>query len=424
MKPRLRILRVITRMNIGGPALHAEILTRRLDATRFDTVLVTGRPSRVEGDWSSRAASEAGRLVRLDLLQRSVHPLKDLVVWWQLVRLIQRWRPQIVHTHMAKAGALGRYAAWVAGYGMPRAERPRIIHTFHGHVLDGYFSPWLAQSFTAIERWLAARTHDLIAVSPSVKADLVARRIAPPERIHVIPLGLPLEPLLAVDGARGLWRTREEQRSFLVVWAGRLVPIKHAKLFIEAVQLARECLPTWGVCGIIAGDGELRPMIERLIAARGLTEHVRCVGWVSDMVSLYADADVVCLTSRNEGTPVAVIEALAAGRPVVATAVGGVPDVLGAGPAQMAALQPGAYVRAVGGLLARSGDAAGVAAALVACAQSPQLCEALGRAGRAFVRERYSATRLLRDMAELYDERTTTSSRTSAAPPEAVSCAS
>lgn len=401
MSAPLRILRIVTRLNIGGPSIHVGVLVRGLDAVRFDTRLVAGSAGTAEGDMSSEVLAHPEQVIRLPRLRRALHPLNDLVVWWQLWRMIRRWRPHIVHTHMAKAGALGRSAAWVAGWGR-RAHRPRIIHTFHGHVLDGYFSPRWTRIFTAIERWLARRTDWVIAVSPAVRDDLVARGITAPERIRVIPLGLPLEAFLAVDGPIGRWRDAHAPATPLLVWAGRLAPIKDVDLFIDALAVLRRRQPGLAFRAVIAGDGELRAHTEQLIATRGLADRVICAGWVPDMAALFADADVVCLTSRNEGTPVAVIQALAAARPVVATAVGGVPDVLSDTPSTAGAIPAGGFRRATGGLLVRAGDAESCAAAIAACLEQPSLRRQLGDAGRVAVRERYRDTRLTRDITDLY----------------------
>lgn len=403
---RIRVLRIVTRLNIGGPAIHVGVLTTGLDPQRFDTRLVIGRIGPQEGDMASRVLPDEARVIRLPSLQRALHPLKDVTAWWRLLRIIQAWRPDVVHTHMAKAGALGRAAAWAVRRLSRGRYRPLVLHTFHGHVLDGYFSPWVAWLFAAAERWLARRTDLLIAVSPSVKEDLVARGIAPAERIAVIPLGLPLEPLLALNGCRQAWRPAGDTGTLTVAWIGRLVPVKCPELFVEA--LARFGAGYRGrFQGLVVGDGELRPAIEQMVRQRGLAEQVSCVGWVSEMAGLYADADVVCLTSRNEGTPVALIEAMAAGKPVIATAVGGVPDVLGL---DRAALQPwpsGDVVRGEGGCVVRPGDAEGLAASLARYAADPDLRRADGEAGRRRVRGRFAAARLIEDMERVYLGQTT-----------------
>lgn len=417
-----RVLRIVTRLNIGGPAIHVGVLTAGLRADQFQTRLVTGRPGPDEGDMASQVLPRTVSLVRLRWLQRPLHPLKDLVTWWQLARLIWQWRPHVVHTHMAKAGALGRAAAWAVRRVAP-SYRPVIMHTFHGHVLDGYFSRSAERVFAAIERWLARRTHQLIAVSAAVQEDLIARGIAPSAQIRVIPLGLPLTPLEQIAGRAHVWRAADDETVLFIVWAGRLAPIKRAELWLDALQRLRR-QPQLRFRGVLAGDGERRGAVERGIIERDLTAHVHCAGWVRKMPALYADADVVCLTSANEGTPVSLIEAMAAARPVIATAVGGVPDVLGVDRSTVTALQAGGYVRGEAGLLVRSGDAAGLAAALAACAADPALRRALGEAGRRRVREHYTAARLIRDIEALYGEWMNRGSSAASPAREAAACAS
>lgn len=399
-----RILRVITRLNIGGPSIHATLLSTQLDQARFTTCLVVGESEVSEGDASGSLEGTSCRIIRLKTLRRSIRPVDDLVAWIRLVRIVWHERPHLIHTHMAKAGALGRMAGVVYNVlGPGRRHRAMLVHTFHGHVLEGYFSVAWSRFFITIERWLARWSDRLIAVSPMVKEDLVNQRVAPPEKIEVIPLGLPLEPLLAVDGFRGVGRADRDAQTLVILWVGRLVPIKRAELFLDALAQFQRQSPGVAWRAILAGDGESRAAIEQRIASLNLTARVRCVGWVAKMSSLYADADVVCLTSANEGTPVALIEALAAGKPVIATGVGGVLDVLGTERETVDALAPGAVHQVQGGWVTRSGDADGLVRALRLCAEDPEMRARVGQQGRLSVRERYASTRLLRDIEQLYD---------------------
>ncbi|MBI3321174.1 MAG: glycosyltransferase [Candidatus Omnitrophica bacterium] len=397
---------MVTRLNIGGPAIHVQLLSTALDSSRFSTCLVVGEPDAAEGDGRNAVSGSQVRLIRLKTLHRSIRPWSDLVSWLALLRIIWRERPQIIHTHMSKAGAVGRLAGIVynaCGPGRRPGHRAVLVHTFHGHVLTGYFSAARSRAFMTIERWLARWTDGLLAVSATVKEDLVMLRVAEPERVDVIPLGLPLEPFLAVDGYRGVWRAPEETQTLLIGWVGRLVPIKRPELLLEALARLHRRDPACSWKVVMAGDGERRTAIEQLIISWGLTARIRCVGWTTDMPSLYADADVVCLTSANEGTPVALIEALAAGKPVIAMGVGGVLDVLQVDRSIVDTLPGGACQQTASGWVVRSGDAEGLAQALRRCAEHPDLRQRLGTQGRASVRERYLSTRLLRDMEQLYE---------------------
>ena len=259
------------------------------------------------------------------------------------------------------------------------------MHTYHGHVLEGYFTPPLQRAFVTAERLLARSTSALIAVSGEVRDELLDLGIGRPAQYRVIPLGLQLDALLAVGGRSGAFR-----RSIglspdvpLIGVVGRLVPIKAVSLAIETV----ERMP--GVNLALIGDGEERGALEALVARRALGDRVHFTGWVPSVVDAMSDLDVVLLTSRNEGTPVALIEALAAQRPVVATDVGGVRSVV---------------IDGRTGLLAPSGDAASLAKSVARLLTNRAEAEALGRAGRAYVKDRFGASRLVADVDALYTE--------------------
>jgi glycosyltransferase involved in cell wall biosynthesis len=280
---------------------------------------------------------------------------------------------------MAKAGTVGRLAARTVGH------RPLTIHTFHGHVLDGYFHPAVGRAFAAAERVLARHTDALVAVSDEIRDQLLDLGIGRPGQFHVIPLGLDLEPFLAVAAPSGALRSRLgiEPGTPLVGAVGRLVPIKdHATLF-EAMTL----VPSAHLA--VVGDGELRSQLEALVDRHGLSGRVHFTGWVTDVAAAMGDLDVVVLTSRNEGTPVALIEASAAARPVVATDVGGVRSVVADGRT---------------GVVVAPGDPQAVAGAIAGLLADPAARERLGGAGRESVRRRFGQERLLEDVTRLYDE--------------------
>ena len=391
----VKILRIITRMNIGGPSRHAAILSTRCDPSRVETCLVTGRPAPEEGDMSDLALSSgAARVIRVPSLQRELNPWRDLLALAALLRLVWRERPRIIHTHMAKAGTLGRlagilYNAWGPG----RRRRAWLVHTFHGHVLDGYFSPRKARLFLGIERWLARRTDCLVAVSDAVRRELLEKGIGRPEHWRVIPLGLELATLDELP-------LPEPGPQFRVGLVGRLVPIKRPDVFLRGIAGAAHGSQPAPAMAAVVGDGELRATMEREVSRLGLESFVRFTGWQRDLAAVYGSLDAVCLTSDNEGTPVALIEAMAAGRAVIATDVGGVRDVVGA-PAD--AIAPGGFSEAPRGLLIRAGDADGLTAALRALAERPELRRRLGEAARRNVMTTYSAQRLVRDVTNLYE---------------------
>jgi glycosyltransferase involved in cell wall biosynthesis len=314
-------------------------------------------------------------------LQRPVRPAADLRAARALSQVIRARRPVIVHTHLAKAGTLARLAA-------RRNRVPLIIHTFHGHVLEGYFSPAVTRAFVAIERGLARWTDAFIAISPQIRDQILALGVGRPSQWHVVPLGLELDPIIRSTMTRAEARRRLglDPNRPLVANVGRLVPIKDHSTFLRAAADVVRSHPD--VTFVIAGDGELRASVESE-ARRLLPERVRFLGWVHDLATLYAALDLVVLTSRNEGTPVALIEAGAAGKAVVATSVGGVPDVVRDGKT---------------GLLAPAGDPRAVAMQIAALLDDSSRAAAMGRAGREWVRDRYSVQRLVADTASLYRE--------------------
>jgi len=379
---RIRLLRVIARLNVGGPALHATLLTERLDPARYDSFLVAGTEGPAEGNFLTLQGKTLERLVRLPALGREIRGWPDAVALVQLTRLIRRVRPHIVHTHTAKAGALGRLAAWLAGV-------PVIVHTYHGHVFHGYFSPAKTRLFLAIERWLARRTDRLLAVSETVRSELLSLGIGTPEKLVVVPLGLDLEPFAGAGVLHGQLRGELGlgEDALLVGIVARLVPIKAHEVFLATAAEVGRRLPRSRF--LVIGDGARRAELETLAGRLGLGDRVRFLGWRRDLDRIYADLDLVALTSRNEGSPVSLIEAMAAGRPVVATQVGGVPDLIDDG---------------VNGCLVPPDDPEALAEAMVTLLADPDRRQAMGQAGRKRVIPAFSAERLLGDMDRLYAE--------------------
>jgi glycosyltransferase involved in cell wall biosynthesis len=318
-----RIVRVISRLNIGGPAIQVLWMCHLLDRNGYESTLITGSEGPREGNMLPLAEDLGVKPVRISEMGREVAPLSDIRALWKLYRLMRRERPGIVHTHTAKAGALGRLAAWMA-------RVPIVVHTYHGHNLYGYFSPWKTRLFAAIEKLLARVTTHLVAVSGQVRADLIAAGITPADRISCIPLGLNLSPPDRIEEKRGSLRRRlgVAPDTTLVGIVARLAPVKGHSHFLEAARLFLEKEPVKPILFVIVGDGELRPALETKARRLGLGNQVVFEGFAADMDEVYADLDVLVLSSLNEGLPVAVIEGLASGIPVVASRVGGVPDLL------------------------------------------------------------------------------------------------
>lgn len=380
MPEKLRVLRAITRLNIGGPAIHAILLTRGLQNERFSSVLVTGLEGPHEGSMRDLAARHGVCPRVLRELGREVSPLNDLRATLAMYRLIRRGRPHIVHTHMAKAGTAGRLAARLA-------RVPIVVHTFHGHTFHSYFGPLKTRLFIEIERTLARFSDRLIAVGDAQRADIAKYGVAPLEKIVTIPLGLEIEQLLDAERARGQLRSELGLNGHgkLVGIVARLVPIKAHEVFLEAAVRIRDAEPS--TTFLIVGDGERRDELEAMVHHLGLKQSTRFLGWRGDMREVYADLDVVTLSSNNEGSPVALIEALAAARPVVATNVGGVPNVVRDG---------------TSGLLVPPRDPEALANGILTLLRDPDRAAAYGQAGRGSVYPRHASTRLVGDVERLY----------------------
>ena len=398
----MSVLRVVTRLNIGGPAIHAALLSTRMDPARFTTCLVVGTPDAAEGDLGGlvRDAPQV-RLIRLTTLGRPLRPWADARALARLLRLVFAQRPHIIHTHMAKAGALGRLAGLLynrIGPGRRPGRRAVLVHTFHGHVLDGYFPAWQSQIFLRIERWLARRTDVLIAVSPAIREDLLKKGLGRAAQWRVIPLGLPLSLFADLPLPNGA-------PAFRIGQIGRLVPIKNCSMLLQALARWRREEPGALVQAVLVGDGPLRAALEQEASALGLAGAVRFLGWRQDLRAVYQDLDVACVTSWNEGTPVVLIEAMASARAVIATDVGGIRDLLAEGSTTDQAIAPGKFAIGPRGILVRAGDPNGLAAALRRLRDDPALRRSLGAAGRAFVTERFTEDRLLRDIEALYHEK-------------------
>lgn len=343
----------------------------------WNGVLITGTPDAREGTLESLALERGARLISVPSLQRRPSPISDLRALVALVRLLRRLRPQVVATHTAKAGALGRVAALLAGV-------PVRVHTFHGHVLEGYFSKSGSAVVRMTERLLSKVTTHFVAISPQIAADLQNIGIDS-KKITIVRLGLELDYL--VDPPRGMLRSELSipREAPIIAIIGRLAPIKAHTLLFDAAPEVLRAFPSARF--LVVGDGELWADLHEQVAERGLGSSVQFTGWRQDLPNVYGDADVVVCCSLNEGTPVSIIEAGAAGRPAIGTAVGGMPDIISDG---------------VNGFLVPSQDPASLAAAIQRVLSEPELADAMGMAGRRMSLERHGAQRMVQELTELY----------------------
>ncbi len=374
-------MRIISRMNVGGPARHVSILHAGLDPERYESFLVFGDAGPSEG--SLRALlGDASNAISIPELGREISPLADSVSLIKLVRLMRHFRPDIVHTHTAKAGFVGRVAARIAGV-------PIVLHTYHGHVFHGYFSPRKTSLFLRLEQGCARLSTRLLTISPRLREEIARFGVADASQIAVIPLGLHLAPHASHERRTGAFRDAMgiSENAVLIGAVGRLVPIKNLGLLLEAARIASSDVPNLHV--IFVGDGELRAELEAHAAALGMSAAVTFAGWQDDLPAVYADLDATIVSSTNEGTPACLIEAMASGCPVIATRVGGVPDMISPGET---------------GQLVPSGDARALAAAIVRLVKEPEQARRMANQARGEALVRYDEQRLLTDMDRLYGQ--------------------
>ncbi|MCA1565468.1 MAG: glycosyltransferase [Acidobacteria bacterium] len=441
----MKVVRIIARLNVGGPAKHVAWLTAATRRAGIESELVAGTVPPGEDDMSYFAAGLGVVPVILPEMTREVSP-KDAVAAWKLYRLFRRLRPDIVHTHTAKAGTVGRVAGllyrWLtpsALVGRPRACR--FVHTYHGHIFHSYYGRLKTLFFLTIERALALAATDRIVVISQQQFREIHEQfgVGRAGQFKVIPLGLDLETFAGWRERRtaaraGLGAGADE---LLVGIVGRLTEIKNHKLFIEAAHTfltrpagggAAEGAAARRVRFVVIGDGHLRGELEAQAHALGIAERITFTGTRSDPENFYPALDIVALTSLNEGTPLTLIEAMANARPVMATAVGGVVDLVGrpvengaarrrgsaaatnreaaaaAAAAATAATNDLAYAVCERGVRVRTGDAEAFCEALRLVVSGEELRRALGERGRAFVAEHYSKERLVADVLNLYEE--------------------
>jgi glycosyltransferase involved in cell wall biosynthesis len=369
----LRVMRVVARMNVGGPALQSVTLLRGLPPDRFEQRLYTGFVEPDEADYVDLRA--AGLTVhRVPTLGRRIRPADDMRALASLTAEMRRFRPHIVHTHTFKAGALGRVAAALA-------HVPGRVHSFHGHLLKGYFPPHTVRLISMTESILARHTDHLIAVGERVRDDLLAAGIGRAGQYTVVPPGTSLEPLPPSQAAREQLGLAEGDK--VVACVGRLTRIKRPDRLVAVAREVIAAIP--GVTFAICGDGELGAELSS--AAQALGRSMRLLGWRADVETVYAAADVILLTSDNEGMPVSLIEAGLAGVPAVATNVGSVAEVVKDGST---------------GLLTRC-DADDLAQSVIRLLRDDRLRRQMGAAATSWTHERFGAERLVADVERVYE---------------------
>lgn len=404
----LRVVRIIDRLNVGGPTKHVTWLTAGLDAEEFETTLITGTVPPTEGDMTAYARAAGITPIIIPEMSRELG-LRDLVVIFKLWRTLQRLQPTIIHTHKAKAGAAGRIAAWLYRWLTVSSLwlRPRhckVMHTFHGHIFHSYYGPAKTKLFVAIERALAWLCTDcIITISEQQRREInedfgVGRRA----QFRVIPLGIECDEAQRVrplQSLRAEYGIKDDELTVGIV--GRLCEVKHHTMFLAAVARLSQNNPQLyqRTRFLLLGDGHLRAELERQAEHLGIAERVIFTGFRDDAIALYEELDLVALTSLNEGTPLTLIEAMNSGCAVLSTEVGGVIDILGQRGEQRDGFSLWEH-----GITTPKEDAAAFARALEYLLEQTSIRQEMGTQGRTFVRAHLSRERLIRDIGTIYRE--------------------
>jgi glycosyltransferase involved in cell wall biosynthesis len=389
-----RVLRILNRLIIGGPSKNAVYLSRYMQPD-FETLLVIGGKEDHEQDADFLATSNNIQPTCIPEMKRPISPKEDWAAYNKLKKLIKEYRPDIVHTHAAKSGALGRLAAKHAGV-------PVIVHTFHGHVFHSYFNSLKTNFFIRAERYFAGFSDAIVAISDVQKKELsVDLKIASPDKFRVIPLGLDLDSFtIDQELKRHKFRTEFglEDDTVAIGIIGRLVPVKNHSLFLKALKYVLDNTSV-KVKAFIIGDGESRGGIEQLANELGIkfskhtdAEHSRplvLTSWRTDVDTICAGVDIIALTSLNEGTPVSLIEAQAAEKPIVSTRVGGIADVV---------------MENKTALLSDITDEKAFSKNLLQLVNDASLRNKFSNAGKDYVIKQFSYHRLVKDMGNLYEE--------------------
>lgn len=380
---KIKIINILSRLNIGGPSLHAVLITRHLNNDDFVSLMISGQLSKGEGDMSYLLDESPISHMSVDTMSREISFKNDLEAIIDLYKIFRREKPAIVHTNMAKAGMVGRAAAFLAGV-------PIIIHTFHGHVFSGYFSSLKTNIFIIIERFLALISTNLIAISSQVKREICSvYRITSDKKVSIIPLGFELDKLEPRDNYQGYYRSQFSlpDDSPIIGIVGRITGIKNHKLFIDIAKLLHS--ENQRIHFLIVGDGELRSEMENYVSSIGMSNCIHFAGWIKETAKIYADLDIMLLTSKNEGTPVTIIEAMHYKIPVVSSKVGGVPDIISHGRTGFLidSFEPEDYLSSITKLL-----------------NDREIYNTIGNAANTSVNKEFTISRLLSDLTRLYHQ--------------------
>lgn len=404
----MKVLRIIARLNVGGPARHVVWLTKELQSEEFESVLIAGSVPEGEEDMSYFAAQNEVSPVFIEEMSRELSP-KDAISLWKIFKVIKKEKPDIIHTHTAKAGTVGRVAAFFYRWftlktllGKPR--RVKTVHTYHGHVFHSYYGAFKTNIFLFIEKTLARIATDKIVVISGQQFEEIHQKfgVGSKEQFEIIPLGLDLEIFQKSEEKRNILREEigAKDDEILVGLVGRLTEIKNIALLLKVAKLYesdRKSAEVPKLKFVIIGDGNLRKDLENEAAELNLGETVKFLGNRNDTDIFYAGLDIVALTSLNEGTPLSLIEAMANKKAVISTSVGGVVDLLG-----KVSEEKENFSVCERGVSVSSQNAEDFYAALLHLAKDSALRNELSGNGNSFVLQNYSKEHLVANIKNLY----------------------
>ncbi len=399
-KKPVKIVRIIARLNVGGPARHVVWLTKALQTDEFQTALFAGTVPEGEEDMSYFAAENSVAPIYIEAMSRELSP-KDVVSLWKIFRQLQREKPDIIHTHTAKAGTVGRVAGFL--YRWLAWKNVKIVHTFHGHIFHSYYGSFKTKIFLLIEKTLAKMATDKIVVISGQQFAEIHERfgVGQKEQFAIIPLGIDVEAFADWRSKRHILRGEigADANEIFVGLVGRLTEVKNHRLFLEVVKLWQTANQAAKVKFVIVGDGHLRESLEAEAENLGIRDAIIFLGNRNDADVFYAGLDIIALTSLNEGTPLSLIEAMANEKPVISTVVGGVTDLLGKVTEQKPRFQV-----CERGISTASGDAEGFCDGLRYLINDEKMRETFGQRGRDYVETNYGKNRLVKDVKNLYNK--------------------
>lgn len=381
---KIKVLRIINRFSIGGPSFHAIILTKHV-GEEFETKLIGGVPDEGEADSFYVLDSYQVNAITIPEMRRSLNLFSDIKSYFKIKQFIKEYQPDIVHTHASKAGALGRIAAYTSGV-------KTIVHTYHGHVFHSYFGRLKTEIYKFVERFLAKKSTGIIAISESQKNELSdVYNICPKEKIQVIPLGLFLDPFSKNSLEKKQISRKNlgiQENEVVIGLVGRLAPIKDHGYFLQVIKRIMT-ISDKKIKVFIVGDGVEMDNVKAQVDEinEKYPELIHLTSWVKEMAPMYHAFDIVCLSSKNEGTPVTLIEAQAAGLPVISTDVGGVRDII--------------EDQQTGFVVPKS-DINQYVQKLTMLIESKELREQFGEQGKTKILEKYQYQRLVKDMEGYY----------------------